>query len=927
MTDTANDCGCCAGNERPPSLRYNAPGLPAIDYRIGRHGEFKAALLARLSSSQFPALAGLHTRSDDDFTIAWCDAGAMMLDVLSFYQERIANESYLRTAIERRSVIEMARLIGYQPSPGVAASTYLAFTLEDAPGMPSLAAQPVTVPVGTRVQSIPGPDEQPQSFETIEPVLARVPWNSIPAQQTEAQKLPDGTRELYLAGVDSQLQPGDMLLLVGSERAASSASKRWAVRPLLTVEPDNDRKITRVTWDEALGANNLAWNTGKAVRVYALRARAALFGHNAANPRLLKLGHIPGITTPSGFNWVGFDIQGGNIDLDSVYTKLVAGGWAVLAGGSGSDGDTSLPGEEMLVKIGSVRQLSRNAYGMSGRITRLKGDINPDPTHFELRDTLVLAQSEELKLAERYLPYPVYGADLVLDRRVTDLEPRQPIALSGKRQRLRIVADDPALMFAPDGAAPVAAHPGDSFVVTAAPTWLIGTIEIALPPWLLEVFMRFKPDLVIRWRLLDRSGAAGQLDASPFAVALQAALKDDTVVSELRYIAKPVSAVAHDRDRTSLQLGEPMTNVYDRTTLAVCANLAQATHGEAVGEIAGSGDASLANQRFMLKQAPLTYISASTPSGRKSTLQVRVDGQLWNEVPSLFEQGPNEHVYALRQDDEEHTIVQFGDSIEAARLSSGQDNVRFSYRKTLGLQGNVRSGQLTTLLGRPLGVKAAYNPVAATGGQDRETRDEARRNAPLTMLTLGRAVSIQDYTDFARSFAGIAKALAIWMPSGTSRGLYLSVAGPNGDPVADGSATHTHLSEALRKYGDPLLPLQIKSYQPVYFRLKAKLKVAATALVEDVIVAVRDKLRLQFAFANRDFAQQVSLDEVMAVIQGVNGVEAVDVDELYRLDPGAIPQLVARLFAKPPQLQPDGSLKPAEILMLDPGPLALEVMP
>src|SRR5688500_15580021 len=220
MTDQANDCGCCSGSERPPHLRFNPPGLPAINYRIGRHGEFKAALLARLSSSEFPALAGLRTRDNDDFTVAWCDAGAMMFDVLGFYQERIANESYLRTSVERRSITELARLIGYQPSPGVAASTHLAFTLEDAPGMPSLAAGPVTVPIGTRVQSVPGPDEQPQTFETVKPVLARVHWNSIPAQQSEAQTLPAGTRELYLAGVDTQLQPGDMLLLVGSERFA-----------------------------------------------------------------------------------------------------------------------------------------------------------------------------------------------------------------------------------------------------------------------------------------------------------------------------------------------------------------------------------------------------------------------------------------------------------------------------------------------------------------------------------------------------------------------------------------------------------------------------------------------------------------------------------------------------------------------------------
>ena len=65
----------------------------------------------------------------------------------------------------------------------------------------------------------------------------------------------------------------------------------------------------------------------------------------------------------------------------------------------------------------------------------------------------------------------------------------------------------------------------------------------------------------------------------------------------------------------------------------------------------------------------------------------------------------------------------------------------------------------------------------------------------------------------------------------------------------------------------------------------------------------------------------------MAVLQGVPGVDAVDVDELFRLDPGAVPALKPRLFALPPSVQADGSVSAAELLTLEPGPVALQVMP
>src|SRR5207244_2356818 len=119
-----------------PATVANRPGLTAIAYRVGTHWQFKQSMLAALFDSAFPALQQLKTRDDDDFCIALLDAVATMSDVLTFYQERIANESYLRTATERQSLLQLARLIGYELRPGVAASAFLAFTIETALGAP-----------------------------------------------------------------------------------------------------------------------------------------------------------------------------------------------------------------------------------------------------------------------------------------------------------------------------------------------------------------------------------------------------------------------------------------------------------------------------------------------------------------------------------------------------------------------------------------------------------------------------------------------------------------------------------------------------------------------------------------------------------------------------------------------------------------------
>src|ERR1700754_2892480 len=130
-------CNCCEGTDvETPRQVTNREGLSAINYRVGEYTQFKDSMLALLSSSHYPQLSQLRTRDGDDFTIALIDAFACVADVLTFYQERIANESYLRTAVERVSLQEMGKLIGYRLRPGVAAETWLAIALETPPTPP-----------------------------------------------------------------------------------------------------------------------------------------------------------------------------------------------------------------------------------------------------------------------------------------------------------------------------------------------------------------------------------------------------------------------------------------------------------------------------------------------------------------------------------------------------------------------------------------------------------------------------------------------------------------------------------------------------------------------------------------------------------------------------------------------------------------------
>src|SRR5690606_21274884 len=219
-----------------------------------------------------------------------------------------------------------------------------------------------------------------------------------------------------------------------------------------------------------------------------------------------------------------------------------------------------------------------------------------------------------------------------------------------------------------------------------------------------------------------------------------------------------------------------LDNSYVRNTVTINANVAGATHGETRKESLGSGDGSKPFQEFVLKQKPLTYISASTGGGSATTLQIRVNDILWKEVSTLYEASPEDKVYVTRIDNEGNVSVQFGDGKTGSRLPTGVENVKATYRVGTGLEGLLNEGQLSQMITPQLGVKGVSNPLAPTGAGDPEKIEDARQNAPLTVLTLDRIVSLQDYEDFTLNFAGIGKARADLMWDGEQRVVYITIA-------------------------------------------------------------------------------------------------------------------------------------------------------
>ncbi|WP_088888990.1 putative baseplate assembly protein [Leptolyngbya ohadii] len=428
-----------------------------------------------------------------------------------------------------------------------------------------------------------------------------------------------------------------------------------------------------------------------------------------------------------------------------------------------------------------------------------------------------------------------------------------------------------------------------------------------------------------RWLLQDRDGFSGTLETiavlgskpSPELKLLPADPKSE-LVSELVQVDLPPD----DQEHPVLTLKAALTDAYDPETVTIAANVVRATQGETVTEILGSGDGLAANQRFVLKKPPLTYVSAATASGAASTLALRVNGILWQEVRSLYGLSGQAECYTIRIEDDGATHVNFGDGSNGARLPTGQENVTGVYRSGIGRDGNMGANRLSLLKTQPLGIRGVNNPLPASGAADRERLETARIKAPRTVRTLDRIVSLRDFEDFTRTFAGIGKAQAVALWTGNAQIVHLTIAAVGGDAVLPESSLYQNLLDAIDAARDPVQRVQVDSYQPLRFNLEARLLIDPRYDAKTVIAQVEAALQQAFAFEQRGFGQSVTSAEAIAIVQSIAGIIAVDLDALYRLGGSRSlqPELVTQRAG---WNETTGQIDPAQLLLINSGGIRL----
>jgi hypothetical protein len=848
---------------------------------------------------------------------------AYLADILTFYQERIANEAYIGTATQRDSSRRLAQLVDYLLAPGAGASGLAAFSVA--------RGKVVTITRGFRVASRAQPGRTAAVFETSSPLTARAEHNAIqlstvaPTNQfaqlssfaqvfvepgpptidlaeelyygaggTFLKTLPDlktspariatstsffgsrtiyrpfinqNTRTIVLDGVNTRLAAGDYIIATHVMTVGDGqANGIPALYQISSVSVDKTSNTTTIGWQEPAGTT-YKQTPNNPVALYAMRVKASPFGSAAPNwytlsPTLTMVPTSPPTTPPQ--------------------LQLPPAGTATTAAppyANWDDPDPANLSQYMprggVISLDAVYDEARATPDNPGWVALVPGDIGSAPVN-SVSEIYAFVQA-------------------------------QPIALTGYALNARVTQ----LTLKPGATAPCGQFGiRDTLILTGAEKLSLRN-DLPLPD-------------PVEGNTLILDGLYPNLQDSQLVIVSGNRFDQsgEAATEVCRLVGPPLQDT--ENSLTTVQLRPKLANKYLRSTTVLLANVVAVTQGETVqDEVLGSSDGS-ALQSYPLKKQPLTYLPSSDPesvSPVQSTLKVTVNGLQWVEQPTLSESGPTGQDFTAAQDDSGQTTVTFGDGIDGMRPPTGTNNVHARYRVGLGSSGNVPAAGVQQLLDSLAGLQQVTNPQPTIGGSDPESLSGIRTNAPASVRTFDRAVSTEDYAALARTFPGIAKANARWVLYDTNLValthpyVQLTVAATDGTTVAQGDFL-TNLRSFLDQRRDPNVPLRILDFTRIYVDIAATVdlndRVLRQATFASVLAALNPGLNPDgtagyFAFESRDFGESLHLSAIYAFIQNISGVSDANVTRFRRMDQDA---------GNPTQVRTDILIGPTEIAVI-----------
>lgn len=274
----------------------------------------------------------------------------------------------------------------------------------------------------------------------------------------------------------------------------------------------------------------------------------------------------------------------------------------------------------------------------------------------------------------------------------------------------------------------------------------------------------------------------------------------------------------------------------------------------------------------------------------------------WTQVDNLSEYGPQDFVYTLSYSGTNYVTVDFGNGVSGAIPVYG-DDIKAQYFVGGGLIGNAESNTNFSVVSVPVssGVLLASivnvsisNDAAGFGGEDPESDDSIRINAPSALRVSQRAVSLNDFKNFALTMSGVGKAAA-YASAPTSVALYVgpTTTDTSSDYFPGYDATNTtttalwgNLSTSVQTEfaNKTQIGTTLTLLPPTYVPADVVVEYVSEVGYSDaqIITAINSGIVYGYGYNYLDFNQNIRPEKLEQSLSAINGVDSVRIVKLFR---------------------------------------------
>lgn len=270
------------------------------------------------------------------------------------------------------------------------------------------------------------------------------------------------------------------------------------------------------------------------------------------------------------------------------------------------------------------------------------------------------------------------------------------------------------------------------------------------------------------------------------------------------------------------------------------------------------------------------------PNGKyyeQGSMSLQIGGETWVLVDTFAKSKPTDKHFMVSVDEALNPYIMFGDGTFGKKPAAGAKITNVVFYLTNGTQGNVKSNTITSVpsvISSSITDATVSNAYDAGGGSNYENFTMLKEHIPLSVKTLGVAITKEDFESLAMLVDGVNKAKADY-ECGRKLTIYIS---PDGGAVAS-SELINRVYNLLFQRAPMTTWLKVKSAGKVQIILEMDVTGKKSYKTTEIQTQILTALYNAYSPEQAQIGGSVRVSDIYALIDNLSTVDYLHLTKFY----------------------------------------------